>query len=216
MRLETMTDFFTARVDAYDRHMLEEVEGCREGYERMAALLPDGISDLLDLGCGTGLELGPIFRRFPALRVTGIDLTQAMLDRLRAKFPGKALRLVCGSYLDVPFGECDFDAAVSFQTLHHLHPKAKIGLYRRLHRALRDGGVYLECDYMVTEQAEEDFYFAENARLRRQANLPDGVFAHYDTPCTLDHQRAMLEEAGFSAVALVWRRENTTLLAAKK
>lgn len=36
--LEEMRAFFAARVDIYDEHMRNEVEGCREGYARMAAL----------------------------------------------------------------------------------------------------------------------------------------------------------------------------------
>ena len=94
MELEEMTAFFTSRLDLYDEHMLREVPGCRAGYARMAALLPEGTARLLDLGCGTGLELEPIFARFPALRVTGVDLTAAMLDRLRAKFPDRDLTLI--------------------------------------------------------------------------------------------------------------------------
>ena len=34
---------------------------------------------ILDLGCGTGLELDALFARFPDLRVTGIDMTEEML-----------------------------------------------------------------------------------------------------------------------------------------
>lgn len=67
MELEEMTAFFTSRLDLYDEHMLREVPGCRAGYARMAALLPEGTARLLDLGCGTGLELEPIFARFPKL-----------------------------------------------------------------------------------------------------------------------------------------------------
>lgn len=33
--LEEMRAFFAARVDIYDEHMRNEVEGCREGYARM-------------------------------------------------------------------------------------------------------------------------------------------------------------------------------------
>lgn len=64
-RLEPMDDFFTARVASYDAHMPENVQGCRAGYEAMAAQAPLGCRKLLALGCGTGLELEPIFRRFP-------------------------------------------------------------------------------------------------------------------------------------------------------
>jgi len=83
--LEKMEDFFTARVDGYDEHMLNEVKGCKEGYIKMAELIPDGTESILDLGCGTGLELDEIFKRLPDVSLVGIDLTQAMLDKLRQK-----------------------------------------------------------------------------------------------------------------------------------
>lgn len=54
--------FFTARAEGYDQHMLEEVEGCSEGYSRMAQALPELLQDILDVGCGTGLELELIFQ----------------------------------------------------------------------------------------------------------------------------------------------------------
>lgn len=214
--LEKMDDFFTERVESYDDHMLETVPGCREGYLKMAELLPDGCSSLLDLGCGTGLELDAIFRRFPSLSVTGIDLTKAMLEKLKTKYPDKSLQLVCGSYFDVPFGENAFDCAISFQTMHHFSHEKKTGLYRRILDALRPGGYYIECDYMVEEQQEEDFYFAENARMRIEMQIPEDAFYHYDTPCTIENQKTMLLHAGFSDVRNVFRIENTTILVAAK
>ena len=151
-----MDDFFTARVEGYDAHMLESVEGCREGYLLMARLLPDDTKTLLDLGCGTGLELDAIFERLPDLCVTGVDMTRAMLDKLREKHPDKALTLICGSYLDRDFGAGAFDAAVSFETLHHLSGEQKLSLYRAVYASLRAGGAYIEADYMVLTQREED------------------------------------------------------------
>lgn len=55
--LENMSDFFAARVEAYDEHMQSNVRGCKEAYREMAALIPCPCEQLLDLGCGTGLEL---------------------------------------------------------------------------------------------------------------------------------------------------------------
>ena len=40
MGIEQMSDFFTARVDRYEAQMLNNVEGCKNGYEKMAQLLP--------------------------------------------------------------------------------------------------------------------------------------------------------------------------------
>ncbi len=35
MQIEKMSDFFTSRVDGYDEHMLNEVEGCKDAYVKM-------------------------------------------------------------------------------------------------------------------------------------------------------------------------------------
>ena len=214
--LEAMSDFFTARTEMYDEHMLTEVEGCKEGYKKMASLLPEDCETLLDLGCGTGLELDEIFRLYPDIKVVGIDLTQSMLDKLRQKHPAKDMRLICGDYCQELFGVNVFDCAVSFQTMHHFPKDKKLSLYKKLRESLKDGGEYIECDYMVLTQAEEDHWFSENERLRIEQGIVDDEFYHYDTPCTVDNQAELLKKAGFSSVEQVFRVENTTMLVAKK
>lgn len=214
--LERMADFFTARVDGYDEHMLRNVGGCKEGYAKMAELVPEKANNLLDLGCGTGLELDEIFKTLPALSVTGVDLTQAMLDKLKEKHPDKKLNLVCGDYFTVDFGENAFDCAVSFQTMHHFTHEKKTELYRKICKSLKPDGTYIECDYMVENQADEDFYFSENQRLRKEQNISDGEFYHYDTPCTVENQIKMLEKAGFKTAKQVFREDNTTIIVAEK
>lgn len=216
MELERMDNFFATRVDGYDQHMLQNVSGCREGYEALAALVPDGTGTLLDLGCGTGLELNPIFQRFPDLAVTGIDLTQAMLDKLLAKYPGKRIHLICGSYFDVDFGREAFDVAISYQTMHHFAYEKKIGLYERIRDALKPNGQYIECDYIAANQAEEDFCFAENLRLRQEQGIAPEAFYHFDTPITMENQRCLLTKAGFSTVHIPWQIPNAAIFAARK
>ena len=104
--LEEMAAFFEARLDGYEEHMLEAIEGAADFYPFTAALLPEAPgAAVLDLGCGTGLELDWFFRRNPTARVTGIDLSQGMLDALKAKHGQRALTLVQGSYFDLPLGE---------------------------------------------------------------------------------------------------------------
>lgn len=213
--LEKMDDFFTARLGGYDHQMLVNVEGCAEGYVTAAQLLPADMQSLLDLGCGTGLELDEIFKIHPDTAVTGIDMTPAMLAVLRRKHADKTLTLIEGDYFAVPFGESCFDAAVSVESLHHFTPAAKLGLYKRLYAALRPGGRYVECDYMVETQAEEELYFAELARLKAAQGLAPEVFYHYDTPLTVENQQKLLTEAGF-AVRFVSRKGSTTVLLAEK
>ena len=138
-----------------------------------------------------------------------------MLDRLEQKYHGRNIRLICGDYFKVDLGVDAYDAAISFQTTHHFDPDAKIRLYEKICKALKPGGVYIECDYMVEDQSEEDKLFTECARLRREMGVPDGEYYHFDTPCTIDNQIAMLKKAGFSMAEMVWRVENTTIIVAK-
>ncbi len=216
MQIEKMSDFFTARVDGYDEHMINNVEGCKDGYVKMAELLPQDAVQLLDLGCGTGLELDEIFKRYPSINVTGIDLTQAMLDKLKLKHPEKNLVLINESYLDYDFGNCKYDAAISFQTMHHFSHDEKIKLYSKILNALKKGGQYIECDYMLEKQEDEDFYFSENKRIRKEYGIKDGEFYHYDTPCTISNQIDMFLKAGFNSAKMNWRVGNTTIIVAKK
>ena len=82
--LESMTDFFAARLEGYDEHMRRDIEGASDFYAYTAALLPaDPGASVLDLGCGTGLELEKLFALNPSARVTGIDLSAEMLDALK-------------------------------------------------------------------------------------------------------------------------------------
>lgn len=216
MKIEKMSDFFTARVAGYDEHMLNYVEGCKDGYVKMAELLPQDAVELLDLGCGTGLELNEIFKNKPFINVTGIDLTKAMLDKLKQKYSDKKMSLINASYFDCDFGNCKYDAAISFQTMHHFPHEDKIKLYSKIFNALKAGGQYIECDYMVTKQEDEDFYYSENKRIRKEQGIPDGEFYHYDTPCTIDNQLSLLSKAGFITAKMSWRVKNTTIIVSQK
>jgi cyclopropane fatty-acyl-phospholipid synthase-like methyltransferase len=216
MIIEKMDDFFAARVDGYDEHMINNTEGCKKGYIEMARLLPKDIKTLLDLGCGTGLELHEIFKSNPNLAVTGIDLTQVMLDKLKEKYADKNIKLICASYFDYEFEKEKFDAVISFQTMHHFSHEDKKKLYSRIYKALNLGGQYIECDYMVADQTEEDFHFAENQKIREEHGIKEGEFYHYDTPCTINNQITLLLCAGFDDVKKVWRKGNTTIVIAHK
>ena len=56
--LEKMDKFFESRLDGYEEHMLTNIESAAEFYPFTADCLPDTPgARVLDLGCGTGLEL---------------------------------------------------------------------------------------------------------------------------------------------------------------
>ena len=202
--LEKMDKFFEARLDGYEEHMLTNIESAAEFYPFTADCLPDTINaSILDLGCGTGLELNWYFHRNPIAKVTGIDLSQGMLATLREKFLDRDLTLICGSYFDVPFGESAFDAAVSVESLHHFTQDEKIPLYTKLCQSLKPGGYFILTDYFSASDEEEQAFFEELARLKAEQGVTDETFYHFDTPLTVRHETDALRAAGFSSVEVL-------------
>ena len=212
MNIEKMDDFFTKRIDGYETQMLENVEGCKEGYTKLAELIPSNCKKLLDLGCGTGLELHEIFKKIPDLEVTGIDLTQAMLDKLKTNFPDKNIHLICGSYFDIDLGNAIFDCVISFQTMHHFKYNPKIELYKKIYFSLKSNGLYIECDYVAKNQEEEDYLFAELDKIRKEQGISENEFVHFDTPCTVENQIKMFKLAGFKESKKVWQQGQTAII----
>ncbi len=202
--LEKMDEFFEHRIEGYDEHMLRDIEGATEFYPFTASLLPmDADAAVLDLGCGTGLELEEYLRLNPSARVTGIDMSALMLAKLSRKLGTYSVTTVCGSYFDLPLGEGMYDAAVSVESLHHFKKEDKVALYKKLHAALRDGGYFVLTDYIIDSDEEEAVHMREFARLRGLQGKNDGCIYHYDTPLTALHECEALREAGFSAVEVI-------------
>lgn len=210
--LEEMRDFFTARIDSYEEHMAVWAKA----YEAAAAMLPEDCEPLLDLGCGTGLELDTVFRRFPGLAVTGIDCCETMLAKLREKHAERALTLRCEDYLTADLGESRWGAVLSVESLHHFTPAQKAPLYRAVFRALRPGGVFLNADYLACCDEEETLLRAECDRRRTAQGIASERFVHFDTPLTVPHELAVLREAGFAQPAAVDCIAGATFILAKK
>ena len=64
--LEKMGEFFDSRVEGYEDHQLNTIDFAKEFYPFTAEQLPKNThSKILDLGCGTGLELDEYFRLDP-------------------------------------------------------------------------------------------------------------------------------------------------------
>ena len=214
--LEKMDDFFAVRVNGYDEHMMSNVERASDFYAYTASLLPKTAeSNVLDLGCGTGLELEEYFGLNPDAKVTGIDLSEAMLNALKAKFPEKDLTLVQASYFDVPLGEHVYDAAVSVESLHHFKDEMKESLYRKLRTALKTGGTFVLTDCFAESDELEKEYFETLAKQKKEQGLSEDEFYHFDTPLTVEHEMDVLRRADFRDVRIDkrWSEKTCTVLA---
>ena len=202
--LEKMDQFFEARLDGYEEHMLNNIDSAEEFYPFTASCLPkEPGCTVLDLGCGTGLELTYYFAQNPTAKITGIDLSRGMLNTLQSKFADHCVTLICGSYFDVPFGEACFDGAVSVESLHHFTKEAKRALYAKLRSALKPGGCFILTDYFAMSDDQEQAFFGELAQLKAEQGVADDALYHFDTPLTVPHETEALLAAGFSSVEVL-------------
>jgi len=214
--IERMADFFDARVEGYEQHMLEHVGSAHEFYKETARCFPIMKEmNLLDLGCGTGLELDRLFPVMPDLRVTGVDMSDKMLDKLREKYPDKEMNLIQANYLEASLPAEHFDAAVAVQTMHHFRSGEKLHLYQKILTALKPGGLYVETDYIAADDEEERQMLREADRLLARYGENHPLF-HIDIPFTVERQLALLRQAGFTHVRLHWKKDAAAIMTARK
>lgn len=214
-KIAEMKDFFNSVANEYEAHMFEFVQGAKEYYLKTAEFIAQRHpQNLLDLGCGTGLQLDEIFKFLPNVQVVGIDLADKLLDKLRQKHSNKDITLINVSYLDWDYPINHFDCALAVMTLHHFDYDTKVSLYKKIYQSLINGGFFIETDYIITDEKEEAFYIAERKRLRAENNIVG--LDMYDTPLTLEHEISALKEAGFSQVEQVWAYKDTRIVIAQK
>ena len=220
-KLEEMGAFFDVRADSYEEVHLGHTGGM-EAKDLIASFLPEHTKSIIDFGIGTGLELKAVFQRFPDIEVTGIDLSENMLQLLKETYPSKKISIHCMSYMDFDFGNNRYDAAISVQTMHHYTHDEKISLYKKIHKGIKENGVYVENDYVITKEQHEnpqeleDYYFSEYERLKKFQGINDTNVYHYDRPCTIENQIKMLKTAGFQNVKEVWQKGSGVILVAEK
>jgi tRNA (cmo5U34)-methyltransferase len=212
---EEMAACFDARADGYDDYMRDEIfpdEMYTQFYRALSA--PIGKTDrplrILDLGCGTGLELEALFQRVPNARVTGVDLSEKMLELLRSRYTARMnqVALVVDSYLTLPLGSQVYDHVLSGLSMHHVLRDTKLELYKKIHAALKPGGTYVEGDSVVPKEMEGQFIAEYHECAATVPPAPDGTY-HLDVPFSLETQKSLLLEAGFSDFQLVWQKDPT-------
>lgn len=191
--MEEMSDFFAKRLHDYEEHM----SVWEESYQVFAEVLPLECQKILDLGCGTGLELDKIWQKNPDIEVTGVDLCADMLKKLLEKHHDKHLVTICQDYFQYDFGYGKWDAVISFESLHHFLPERKRGLYRRIYCSLKEKGVFILGDYIACCIEEEELLRSVYLKKRKQSPISESCYVHFDIPLTLEHEKELLQEAGF-------------------
>jgi len=76
---------------------------------------------LLEIGCGTGYGADHLSRF--SNDVVAIDIWKEGISNCHAKYKRENLTFMLADGLKLPFRDCSFDAAVSFQVIEHIDPR---------------------------------------------------------------------------------------------
>lgn len=93
----------------------------------------------LDVGCGTGALAEQALEVGGASEVVGVDPSAGFLETARARLAGRPAAFVVGDAQQLPFGDGEFDVAVSGLVLNFV-PDARAALAEQ-GRVARDGGL---------------------------------------------------------------------------
>lgn len=182
---------------------------------------------LLDLGCGPGLYAERFARR--GLRVTGLDISASSIDYARRRAQDQELPIVYKVRNFLTLDEADtFDAVCQiYGEVSVFSPEQRDDLFRRVYRALREGGWFVFDVSTPTHRAHESvgtgwytvldggfwhpaphlvlersFEYPDNVHLDQFAVIAaDGALSVYRTwflDYTPEGIRAAVEAAGFT------------------
>ncbi len=211
-------------IDAYDATIRRFIPGYEEGLRRAAreiAAVQPGL--VLDLGAGTGALSEAILEHDSVEALEALDVDPEMLAQARARlqrFGGRARFRECS--FDEPLPSCD--AVAASLALHHVPTMdAKGELFRRIHRVLRPGGVFVNADVTVSaDPAERDRAYRLWANHMTGCGIEEeqawqhfDEWAEEDTYFPLEEELAAMREAGFRADC-IWRCCPNSLLVGRK
>jgi ubiquinone/menaquinone biosynthesis C-methylase UbiE len=103
--------------------------------ETLARIPPS--SDVLELGCGAGIDAVALAER---RRYTGVDLSPVMLSLAQERVPSGAFLRHDLTSLEMPEGS--FDAVVALYAFGHVPGAEHVPTFGRVFRWLRPGGVF--------------------------------------------------------------------------
>src|SRR3954470_5430189 len=100
---------------------------------------------VVDLGTGTGALSAACLECIPGARITGIDEDEEMLAAARTRLGRRLRSAVHGSFESAAIQRGD--AIIASLALHHVPtPARRLRLFRRIHAALRPGGMLISAD----------------------------------------------------------------------
>lgn len=140
---------------------------------------------VLDLGCGSGGQSARIHTEYHPKQIIGLDLTPAMIDKARERYP--QLEFVVGDILQLPFPDETFDVITSNCVINHASDKRKV--FSEIYRVLKPDGHFLIGDVMAVDRLPEEV-----------ANDPEAIAACYGGAIPKEEYLEEIRKLGFTHI----------------
>jgi SAM-dependent methyltransferase len=138
----------------------------------MIERVTDGDRRVLDVGCGSGLDLGHwLALGWPADRLAGVDVVAQRLSLAREACPGVDLQETNGT--DLPYAADTFDVATAVTVFSSiLDPLIRGRLFDEMRRVVRPGGSIVVYDFVIRNPRNPDVVAMTARRLRALGGRP--------------------------------------------
>lgn len=214
---EKMDEFFDKRAVNYEHHMATSVISFSKFYQAVSSPIVkiNKRIEILDLGCGTGLEIEGFLLKAPNAFITCIDLSERMLELLKEKYSEHLgqLRLVKGSFVETPLAIEKYDYVVSVMSLHHYTRDTKRKIYRKIVKSLKRKGRYIEGDWTVPQEEEYRYLRGYQIKMQKLKEAGESIY-HIDIPFSMESQRRLMLEAGFDKIEIIFQTEKSAVFVA--
>lgn len=178
-----------------------------------------------DLGCSTASILLEIANKSQEkFHLIGVDNSEPMIERARhkARAYDAALDFCCEDLLELELEPCQI--VIANYTIQFVRPVNRPELLKKIYQALRPGGVLILGEKVISEDSRldrqmiDEYYdfkkrqgYSELEILRKREALENVL-----VPYTVEENRQMLLEAGFSHVEILFKWVNFTTFIARK
>ncbi|ACK69679.1 Methyltransferase type 12 [Gloeothece citriformis PCC 7424] len=217
-----------AKTEDFDGSIRQLLPKYEEVLDVIVSLVPPGVEQILELGCGTGELSLKLLNRYPKVKIVALDYSERMITYAQTKIVDKGysdrwkgVQLDFGVWANEEESQAlgsGFDACVSSLAIHHLTDEMKQKLFERISKTLKPGGVFWNGDPVLVEfpliqevyqKIREDWATQQGTtitevRAKLGTTKPYG-YSSQDQLATLETHLQMLKTAGFTSVAVPWK-----------
>jgi trans-aconitate 2-methyltransferase len=218
-----------AETKEFDTNIRQLLPYYDEMLDAIALCLPPETHRILELGCGTGELTRKVLQQCPQAQLTVVDYSPRMIDFVQEKLESQgerdriqAQQLDFGAWAneETDLGD-NFDAVISSLAIHHLSDAMKGKLLQKIAHSLNPNGRFWNADPLLPEFPElSDIYqqsrqhwaqkqgFDLEAVRSKIGKSENQGYSSHDQLATLESHFQMLQEAGFSKTAVIWKYYN--------